>query len=448
MLGLPAIVLYGIVLIQPTAPMPLFGIASEKAQGHVVTLILIGMVAMFFTALSYGRMARAYPSAGSAYTYVGRELHPSLGYMAGWSMLFDYVMNPTLCVIWCSKASYDLGIVPDVPAKAWFVFYAVLFTGLNLRGIRASARTNVVITVLLGGMILLFFAAAFRYLFADASLDAAALTRPFYDRETFSLSHISSGAALAVLTYIGFDGISTLSEEVKNPRHNILLASVLVCLLMGALAALEVYVAQLIWPEPASTFPSLENAYAHVARRVGGPVLFGIVTVALIFASIGSGVGAHIGAGRLLYGMGRDNALPRRFFGAINPRTGVPQNNILLVGSVALVGAFLLDWNERGYDLAAQLINFGAMFGFMGVNLSALVHYYIRGKTRQLRHLIFPALGFLICLFLWTQLSSVALIAGATWLFIGLAYGAWRTGFYRRPLRMFIGEESSTSETP
>lgn len=446
-LGLPALVLYGVVLIQPTAPMPLFGVASEKAHGHVVTLILIGMVAMLFTALSYGRMARAYPTAGSAYTYVGRELHPALGYMTGWSMLFDYVMNPTLCVIWCSKATHDLGLVPGVPAKLWFVFYAVLFTALNLRGIKASARTNVVIATLLGGMIVLFLTAAFRHLFADPSLDAAALARPFYDPETFSFSRISSGAALAVLTYIGFDGISTLSEEVRNPRRNILIASVLVCLLMGTLAAIEVYVAQLVWPEPASTFPSLENAYAHVARRVGGPVLFGIVTVALVFASIGSGVGAHLGAGRLLYGMGRDDAIPRRFFGVIHPRTGVPQNNILLVGAIALVGAFVLDWNERGYDLAAQLINFGAMVGFMGVNLSVIFHYYLRAERRRLTFLIFPALGFLVCFYLWTQLAAVALLIGLVWLALGVLYGAWRTQLYRRPLRMFVGDETTGGGT-
>jgi putrescine importer len=445
-LGLPALILYGLVLIQPTAPMPLFGVAAERAHGHVVTLILIGMVAMLFTAISYGRMARAYPSAGSAYTYVGRELHPSLGYMTGWSMVFDYVMNPTLCIIWCSKASFDLGVIPGVPMSAWFVLYAALFTGLNLRGIKASARTNMLITIVLSGMILLFFAAAIRHLFRDVSLDAVALTRPFYDPETFSVPAISGGAALAVLTYIGFDGISTLSEEVRNPRKNILLASVAVCLLIGVLAALQVYTAQLIWPEPASTFPSVENAFAHVAKRAGGPVLFAIVTIALVIASIGSGVGAHLGASRLLYGMGRDNAIPRRFFGYLNPRTGIPQNNILLVGGLALAGAFVLDWNERGYDLAAQLINFGAMVGFMGVNLAAIFHFYFRAEHRKLTHLVPPSLGFLICFYLWTQLSPLALVIGGAWLALGIAYGAWRTQFYRKPLRMFVGDDNSPEE--
>src|SRR5262249_55824977 len=160
--------------------------------------------------------------------------------------------------------------------------------------------------------------------------------RPFYDPATFSWKALSSGAALAVLTYIGFDGISTLSEEVHNPRRNVLLATVLVCLITGLLSSLEVYAGQLVWARPASEFPNLENAFSHVAGMVGGQGLFVIVTIALLIATIGSGMGAHLGAGRLLFGMGRDNAIPRKFFAFVHPRTRVPSNNILLVGAVAL----------------------------------------------------------------------------------------------------------------
>jgi amino acid transporter len=220
----------------------------------------------------------------------------------------------------------------------------------------------------------------------------------------------------------------------------VLLATVLVCLITGALAAAEVYVAQLVWPDPAEVFPSLENAFAHVAKRAGGPFLFIVVTGSLLVASIGSGTGAQLGAGRLLYGMGRDDAIPRRFFGQLHPRTQVPANNILLVGALALFGALVLDYKQGGYDLGAQLLNFGAMVGFMGVNLSALTHYFIRGRDRRLRHLIPPILGFLICLYLWASLAAVALLIGAAWLSLGVLYGAWRTDFYRRPLRMFTGE--------
>jgi putrescine importer len=440
-LRLPQLIIYGLVLVQPTAPMPLYGEASRVAHGHVVTLILIGMVAMLFTALSYGRMANAYPAAGSAYTYVGRELHPALGYLTGWSMMFDYIMNPIICVIWCSKATVDLKLLPGIPVSVWFIAYALLFTGLNLRGIQSSARTNNLIAGGLGLVILFFFAATIRYLVQSSTLDAAALTQPFYDPATFSWRTMSNGAALAVLTYIGFDGISTLSEEVHNPRRNVLLATVLVCLIIGLLSAAEVYAAQLVWPEPASTFTSLENAFAHVGRRVGGPAMFVTVTAALVVASIGSGMGAHLGASRLLYGMGRDDAIPKRFFGRLDPRTQVPANNILLVGGIALVGAFVLDYDERGYALGAQLLNFGALAGFMGVNLSALTHYYVRGRDRRPRHLLPPIMGFLICLYLWVSLAGIALCVGLAWLGLGVLYGGWRTDWYRRPLRMFTAQD-------
>lgn len=461
-LGLGSLVLYGIIIIQPTAPMPLFGVAYDKAGGHVITLILIGMVAMLFTALSYGRMANAYPNAGSAYAYVSREFHPAPGYLTGWSMMFDYMINPAICVIWCGKATFDvtsglgtlhiagaaldLSFIHQIPPQAWFVFYAALFTGLNLRGIEASARTNVLIGTGLGLVIVLFLVAAWRHLLRDQPLDAAALARPFYDPETFSWKSISHGAALAVLTYIGFDGISTLSEEVHNPRRNVLLATVLVCLIIGVLSSIEVYTAQLVWARPASAFPNLENAFAHVAGLVGGKGLFVLVTVALLIATIGSGMGAHMSAGRLLYSMGRDNAIPRRFFGYVHPRTRVPSNNIILVGAVALIGAFALDYDQRGYDLGAQLLNFGAMFGFMGVNLSALTHYYIRARDRRLGYLIPPILGFLICFYLWVNLSGLSLTIGTCWLAVGAVYGAWRTRGFTRKLE--FAAPAGTSDSP
>src|ERR1017187_5723248 len=276
-LGLPALILYGIILIQPTAPMPLFGAAAVKAQGHVVTIILIGMVAMLFTAVGYGRMANAYPSAGSAYAYVSREIHPAPGYLVGWGMIFDYVMNPIICVIWCSEAARN--ILP-LPFWIYAVSFTVLFTGMNLRGIEASSRTNAVIAAGLGVVIVLFLGAAVRYLWLHPPGGLAGWSQPFYDPKTFSFRTVSGGAALAVLTYIGFDGISTLSEEVHNPRRNILLATVLVCLVTGVLASIQVYAAQLVWP--GSSFPKLETAFADVAGRAGGVWPFYTVNLALL----------------------------------------------------------------------------------------------------------------------------------------------------------------------
>jgi amino acid transporter len=424
-LGLWSLVIYGIVLVQPTAPMSPFGVVSVKAEGHVVTTLLIAMVAMLFTAISYGRMAAAYPSAGSAYVYVGRELHPALGYVTGWSMLFDYVMNPLICVIICSKLAGNY--LPQVPYAVWAVFFALVFTGLNLRGVKASARTNAFIAAGLVLALVLFLGAALRYL-SGQPLDAAALARPFYDPVTFTWAKISSATALAVLTYIGFDAISTLSEEVENPRRNVLLATVIVCLFTGVFGALQVYLAQLIWPDW-SSYPDVDTAFVHVAGRAGGAWLFAILNFALLVANAGSGMGAQLGASRLLYGMGRDDAIPRGFFGALNPRTHVPFNNVILIGAIALAGAFTIS-----YGFGAELLNFGALIGFMGVNLSSLVRYFWRAERRTAMSLVPPLFGFLICAYLWASLSPHALVVGAVWLASGVAYGAWKTQGFKKPI--------------
>jgi len=431
-LRLPALILYGIIVIQPTAPMPLYGAANALAHGHVVTTVIIGMVAMLFTAMSYGRMANVYPAAGSAYTYVGREIHPSMGYFTGWSMIFDYAMNPTICIIWCSKAA--MNIVPGIPYFVFAVFFAMLFTLMNLRGIEASARTNNIIATALGVVILLFLISAVRYLLRQPALTVTDFTKPFYDPETFSFSSVSAGASLAVLTYMGVDGISTLSEEVHNPKKNILRASVIVCLITGLLASVQVYMAQMVWP--GADFPEQDTAFCFIAGKAGGPWLFNLVNIALLVATIGSGTGAHLAAGRLLYGMGRDNAIPGKFFGYVNPKTRIPSNNIILVGIIALTGSLVLT-----FPLGAQFVNFGALVGFMGVNASSFVHYFVRGHRRSFSHFIVPILGFSVCMYLWLSLGTLAKIIGMCWLMAGVLYGAWKTSWFRNSIQFEKVEE-------
>src|ERR1022692_1250494 len=436
-LGLSALILYGIILIQPTAPMPLFGAAAVAGNGHVVTAILIGMVAMLFTAIGYGRMANAYPSAGSAYAYVSREIHPSLGYFVGWSIIFDYVMNPIICVIWISMAAKN--IIPEIPFAMYVVAFSALFTVMNLRAIEASSRTNAIIAAGLGVVIVLFLGAAGRYLWLQPPDGFAGWARPFYDPQTFSLHAVSSGAALAVLTYIGFDGISTLSEEAHNPRRNILLATVLVCVITGMLASIQVYAAQLIWP--GTNFPDVDTAFCYVAGKAGGRCLFQTINFALLVATIGSGAGAQLGAGRLLYRMGRDNAIPRKFFGAVNPRTRIPSNNIILVGIITLIGAFTVT-----FSLGCELLNFGALIAFMGVNICALLHYYLRDKRKSFWNLTSPLIGFAVCAYLWWSLGRTAHIAGSIRLFTGILYGAWRTSFFRKPIQFANIDTDERSE--
>src|SRR5690242_15804524 len=216
------LVFYGLIVIQPTAPMPIFGVVSKEARGHVVTTILIAMVAMLLTAVSYGRMARVYPSAGSAYTYVQREFGNVAGYLTGWGILLDYLLNPLICTIWCSKAAANIFPVPYV---IWVAFFALLFTSLNLRGVETSATINRWLAIAMSVVVVYMLFRVVLYLMGLPPLQPGSLTKPFYDPETFSVSAVFAGTSVAALTYIGFDSISTLSEEVVNPQRNIIRAT-------------------------------------------------------------------------------------------------------------------------------------------------------------------------------------------------------------------------------
>jgi putrescine importer len=301
-----------------------------------------------------------------------------------------------------------------------WTFYRV--TALNLRGVKTSARINSTLCAIMGAVILAFFWYTVRYIFHLPQYPEAYFLRPFYNPETFTINRVFHGTSVAVLTYIGFDGISTLSEEVDNPKRNIFLATVLVCVITGFLAAAEVYGAQLLSPQYIFSSAEVENAFSHVAAIAGGALMTKAISITLLIATVGSGMGSQLGAARLLYGMGRSDAIPKKFFGAIHPRTRIPANNVVFVGVIALVGAFLIN-----YDNGAELLNFGALIAFMGVNLASLTHYYVRGADRTIGQLIPPILGFLICGFIWIHLSNLALIVGSIWMAAGIAYGAWKT---------------------
>lgn len=342
----------------------------------------------------------------------------------------DYMLNPMICTIWCSQQAHVFAHA--IPYGAWAFFFAGIFTFLNVQGVKTSARVNTGLATAMGVVVVIFFVAAARYIFGSPHDGAAFFSHPFYDPQLFNSKAVLGATSVAVLTYIGFDGISTLSEEAENPRRNILLATVLTCLVIGLLSAAEVYAAQLVWPA-SHPYPNIDTAFTYVAGRAWQP-LFLIVGFTLIVANFGSGLGAQLGAARLLYGMGRSRALPKSFFGAVDPKHHVPRNNVLFVGVIALGGAFLLPaiaGEATGFELGANLLNFGALIAFMGVNAAAFVRYFLHGEKRTLGNFFPPVLGFIICFLLWWNLSTKARIFGAIWMAVGIAVGAWKTNGFR-----------------
>jgi amino acid transporter len=376
------LILYGVIVIQPVAPMSVFGVLSNRGHGHVVTTILLAMVAMLFTAISYGRMARAYPSAGSAFTYVGREINPALGYVTGWSMVMDYMLNPMICIIWCSQAAH--AFAPHVPYWIWAIFFAVVFTGLNIQGVKTSARLNAVLAVAMGVVIAIFFVAAGRYIFAASQGGAAFFMLAFYDPALWNLKAVISVTLSAVLTI----SVSTASLPFRRSGEStphILLATVFTPVI-GILSARS-----LCGPTgAAASQPFPTKTRRSVCRSALGAAFEWLASRCWWRTA---GMGAQLGAARLLYGMGRSNALPKSFFGAVDPKWRVPRNNVIFVGAIALGGAFIVS-----YGLGAEMLNFGALIAFMGVNLAAFLRYFVRSTEKNIWTFVPPVGGFLICL--------------------------------------------------
>lgn len=425
-LSLWDLIVYGIVLVMPIAAVPLFGVVESLSGGFAVTALLASMVAMALTAVSYGRMAALYPSAGSAYAYVSRGLNAHLGFLAGWAMLLDYLLVPLICTIYGALTLARL--VPQVPYAIWCALFAAAISVVNLRGIRATALANLVAMIVMLAVILVFIVLAVGWLWHRGGWDGLASFHPFYRPGAFHWRAVAAATSVAALTYGGFDGVTTLAEEVRNPRRNVLIAAVSVCLFTGLFGGLQIYLAQRVWPDY-RLFANLETAFMDVARVVGGAPLFLAMGAILLVANFGSGMGAQAGIARLLYGMGRDGALPPRFFARLDRRRAVPALNIGLVGVIAFLGALLLS-----YERAAELINFGAFLAFMGVNAALIRQGFWRqapGQRHWLRDLLLPACGLLFCLAIWLGLSSQAKLLGAAWFAVGVVWDGVRTGGFR-----------------
>jgi amino acid transporter len=428
------LIFYGIVLIQPIAPVPLYGVAQKLSDGHFVTIILIALFAMLITAVSYGRMGALYPTAGSAYTYVGKGLNPHLGFLAGWAMILDYLLQPLINTVWISTALHER-YLPQIPYIAWALLIAGIMTVLNLAGVKSSAQANKVLLAIMSVVVAFFVWLAIRYLWHRQGWAGLLSTEPFYNPKTFNSHKILTATSFAALTYIGFDGVTTLAEDVENPKRNVLLAVVLTCIFAGVCSGFEAYLGARVWPDWRS-FPNLETAFMDICSRVGGVFLFNAMGVILIVAAFGSGLTGTLGAARLLFGMGRDGVLPRKFFGYLKPGSSTPTYNILLIGGLAFLGAVLLNSIGSAYEHAGELLNFGAFLAFMGVNFACFWQFSVIAKRagaerRLLRDAILPLIGFAFCGLIWFNLNIIAKTVGGIWFAVGLLYVGYKTNWFR-----------------
>ncbi len=435
-LGLWDLVYYGMILTSPIAVVPMFGVAQVLSHGHALITLLVAMVAMTATAVSFGRMATVYPSAGSVYTYASRSFNPTFGFVVGWAMFLEYLFQPLQNSLYAALTIQRL--VPNVPLALLSALAVGFMTLLCWFGIRTTARANEILLAMMSIVMVVFLGEAIWYIIGHHHVVGLISIQPVYDPKTFSVRAIAAGTALVATTYIGFDGVSILAEEVENPQRNVLLASVLVCVFTGLFAAFQVYLAVRVWPDY-RTLVNPETAFMDVANVVGGYKLFIGFGAVLLISSLAGGLAGLLGAVRLLYSMGRDNVLPRKLFGHLNAERGNPSNNVLIVGALAYLGSLTLGW-ER----SVEILNFGALMTFMAVNLAAVRHFGfspgMAGKRSLLLDVIVPCLGFVFCLVIFLGLQGSTLAIGAIWVAAGALYVILKTMAFGQPVEIDFSE--------
>lgn len=437
-LSLWDLVYYGIILTSPIAAVPLFGEAQVLSHGHTVTTLLLAMVAMSVTAVSFGRMANIYPSSGSVYSYISNGLNPHVGFILGWAMFLEYLFQPIQNALYAVLTIHRMA--PQIPFSLLAALIVGFITVMTVQGIKFTARTN---EVLLGFMVLVtavFLMEAFRHVVLHQAIGGLFSLKPIYNPGTFDLRALAAGTSFAALVFIGFDGVSILAEEVKNPKRNVLLAAVLVCVFTGLFSGLQVYLAQLVWPDH-TTLQNPETAFMDVARIVGGPLLFAAYGIVLLVSSMACGLAGHVGAARLLYSMGRDNVIPKKIFGHLSTKKGNPVYNEWIVGALAYAAVLIIPW-ER----AAEIVTFGALLVFTAVNFVALTHFWF--SPERIRHRSFlvdafvPGFGCVFCFVLLIGLQTWTKYAGLGWLVIGLVYAAYRTKMFTLQPKLFNFDEA------
>jgi amino acid transporter len=422
-LSLQAVTLFGLAYLAPLIVLGTFGVLAQASAGTTASAYLLSMGVMLFTAFSYGKMAAIYPVAGSAYTYTRRSIGSHIGFLVGWAILLDYFFIPM--VIWLIGAAFLSAAFPALPTWIWIMGFIVITSALNLLGIQAASNVNALLMVFQILVLVIFVALSLHYVMAGGgSIYSAA---PWFNHQT-TLFGIAGGAALAAYSYLGFDAVTTLTEETIDARKTIPRAIMLVIILGGTLFIVAAYATQLV--HPGGVFKDVDSAALDIAKQIGTQLFVSVFLAGLIIAQFTAGLSSQAAVSRLLFAMGRDAVLPKAFFGYIHPKLRTPVLNILLAGAVGLI-ALRLD-----VATSTSFINFGAFTAFTFVNLSVIA-LYIKGRKRGwkivITDLVVPGIGAAADVWLLLSLDTNAKLLGLIWVALGIAYLAYLTRGFRVP---------------
>jgi amino acid transporter len=415
------LLIYGLIFMVPIAPFGIFGQVFNASGGMVALAYAIGAVAMVFTAISYAEMSKAFPLAGSVYSYAGRGIAPPVGFIAGWQILLDYILIPSLLYIISGLAMH--GLLPDIPVWLWVVGFIVMNTIINYFGIELTALTNKYMLigelVVLGVFLILGIAAL------AGGKGTAGFWTPIFDSGTFSVGLIFGAVSLAALSFLGFDAISTLSEENREAGHQVARATISSLLIVAILFVVQTWVAALLVPDRQKLLTEGDSdgtAFYQAAEHASRHWLFVVTAAATAIAwGFADALVAQAATSRLLYSMARDRQMPS-ILAKVNPRYQVPEYATFVVALISIaVGVGMTLRSDSGVNLLTTLVNFGALTAFLLLHVSVFVHYVVRKGSRDyLRHLLAPLCGIVILGYVVIKANVLAQTVGLIWLGIGL----------------------------
>lgn len=413
------LLIYGIIFMVPIAPFAIYGYVAGISKGMAPLVYLIGMTGMLFTALSYARLAEVFPIAGSIYSYAQRGINEHIGFFAGWLILLDYILIPPLLYLVSATALHNM--IPFLPKLFWLVVFVGINTVINILGIEITAKANRII-------VFLEFLVLFIFLFVGITAvnnhinATVSWISPIYNEHELDLSLLMTAASIAVLSFLGFDSISTLTEEVKGEKtaagRMVGKAIILSILVIGSMFIIQTWIAALIVPDYQS-FSNPEGAFYEIAQIAGGSWLKGLTSVATALAwGIANALVAQAAISRILFSMARDRKLPA-ILAMVHPRYKTPYMSTLLAAFLTLV-IILAGTN---IDDLASLVNFGALSAFLILHITVIHHFMVKNKSRHyFKHLILPGIGLLIIGYVWMSLGSLAKELGFIWISIGILY--------------------------
>ncbi|MFC4113168.1 APC family permease [Nonomuraea zeae] len=429
--GLTDLVFYGLVFMVPIAPFVIFGLVFSTSAGMPVLAYLVGMIALLFTAASYAQMVKAFPLSGSVYNYAGRGISAPVGFLTGWMILLDYILVPSLLYLAAAIAMNKS--VPQVPVWVWLLIFVLVNTVINLRGIRMTVKLTRVM-ILLQLVVLALFLAIGVWALLQGKGRGFSLS-PLFNLETFSWPVVFAAVSVAILSFLGFDGISMLVEESTGGSAQVGRAMRLALILAGVLFIAQVWVAALLVPDPAGVIAgNTETAFYDAAAVAGGEWLGHLTSVATALSwGLANTLVAQVAVSRLLYAMARDRQLPS-FLAKVSVRHSVPGNAILLISTLSVGLGIWMSTRGDGVDLLTSLINMGAMVAFIVLHVSVIVHYSLRNDSgKWWSHLIAPLIGIGILVFVVINANVLAQITGLVWLLVGVLVLAFLYAIGRRP---------------